>query len=50
MRTIKRTVQSASTLARQERPKKLLNQIRNAIRLKHYAYRTEETYVQWIRR
>lgn len=31
-------------------PKKLLDQVRNAIRLKHYAYRTEETYVQWIRR
>lgn len=24
--------------------------MRDAIRLKHYAYRTEETYVQWIRR
>jgi len=32
------------------RPKKLLDQVRDAIRLKHYAYRTEETYVQWIRR
>ena len=31
-------------------PKKLLDQVRGAIRLKHYAYRTEETYVQWIRR
>jgi site-specific recombinase XerD len=31
-------------------PKKLLDQVRDAIRLKHYAYRTEETYVQWIRR
>ena len=31
-------------------PKKLLDQGRDAIRLKHYAYRTEETYVQWIRR
>ena len=26
--------------------KKLLDQVRDAIRLKHYAYRTEETYVQ----
>ena len=34
----------------QERPKKLLDQVRDAVRLKHYAYRTEETYVQWIRR
>jgi len=24
--------------------------VRDAIRLKHYAYRTEQTYVQWIRR
>lgn len=31
-------------------PKKLLDQVRDVIRLKHYAYRTEETYVQWIRR
>ncbi len=28
------------------RPKKLLDQLREVIRLKHYAYRTEETYVQ----
>jgi hypothetical protein len=31
------------------RPKKLLNQVRDAIRLKHYSYRTEESYIQWIR-
>jgi hypothetical protein len=30
--------------------KKLLDQVHDAIRLKHYSYRTEETYVQWIRR
>ncbi len=30
--------------------KKLLDQVRDAIRVKHYSYRTEETYVQWIRR
>jgi integrase len=29
-------------------PKKLLDQVRDIIRLKHYSYRTEETYVQWI--
>ncbi|MBW4655159.1 MAG: phage integrase N-terminal SAM-like domain-containing protein [Kaiparowitsia implicata GSE-PSE-MK54-09C] len=34
----------------QSPPKKLLDQVRDAIRLKHYAYRTEETYVHWIRR
>ncbi len=32
------------------RPKKLLDQVRDAIRLKHYSFRTEESYVQWIRR
>ena len=29
---------------------KLLDQVRNKIRLKHYANSTEETYVCWIRR
>lgn len=28
----------------------LLDQLRQALRLKHYAYRTEETYVNWVRR
>lgn len=32
------------------RPKKLLDQVRDAVHLKHYSYRTEQTYVQWIRR
>ncbi|GIV83778.1 MAG: integron integrase [Candidatus Roseilinea sp.] len=32
------------------RPKKLLDQVRDAIRLKHYSYRTEESYVLWIKR
>jgi len=31
-------------------PRKLLDQARDAIRLKHYAYSTEQTYVQWIKR
>ena len=29
---------------------KLLDQMKNAIRLKHYAYCTEKIHVQWIRR
>jgi hypothetical protein len=33
-----------------KRPKKLLDQVRDAIRLKHYAYGTEQTYVDWIKR
>lgn len=32
------------------KPRKLLDQVRDIIRLKHYSYRTEQTYVQWIRR
>ncbi|ASC69930.1 Integrase/recombinase [Halomicronema hongdechloris C2206] len=32
------------------RPRKLLDQVRDAIRLKHYSYKTEQTYVGWIRR
>jgi len=31
-------------------PPKLLDQLRDAIRLRHYSIRTEETYVQWVRR
>ncbi|NER00067.1 MAG: integron integrase [Cyanothece sp. SIO2G6] len=34
----------------QPRPRKLLDQVRDVIRLKHYSYRTEQTYVQWIYR
>ena len=30
--------------------KKLLDQVREAIRNKHYSYRTEKTYIDWIRR
>lgn len=32
------------------RPKKLLDQVRDAIRLKHYSIRTENSYADWIRR
>lgn len=31
-------------------PKKLLDQVREAIRTKHYSYRTEQSYVDWIKR
>ena len=30
--------------------RKLLDQIRDAIRLKHYSYNTEKTYVHWAKR
>ena len=32
------------------RSSKLLDQVRDAIRLKHYSIRTEEAYVDWIKR
>jgi len=32
-----------------ERPRKLLDQVRDLLRLKHYSIRTEEAYVAWIR-
>ncbi len=32
------------------RPKRLLDQVRDALRLKHYSIRTEDSYVDWIRR
>lgn len=33
-----------------KRPKKLLDRVREIIRLKHYSIRTEEAYVSWIKR
>jgi integrase len=32
------------------KPPKLLDRVRDAMRLKHYSLRTEETYIQWIRK
>lgn len=32
------------------RPEKLLNQVRDAIRLKHYSIHTEQAYIGWIKR
>ena len=31
-------------------PPRLLTQLRDKIRLKHYSIRTEATYVDWVRR
>jgi hypothetical protein len=33
-----------------KRPKKILDQVSDAIRLRHYSYRTEQTYVDWVYR
>ena len=30
--------------------RKLLDQVRDVMRLRHYAFRTERTYVSWIKR
>ncbi len=32
-----------------QKPKKLIDQVRDAVRLKHYAYRTEQSTVDWVR-
>jgi hypothetical protein len=32
------------------KPKKLLDQLRDTIRIKHYSYSTEKTYVHWVKR
>jgi len=31
-------------------PPKLLDQVRDVMRIKHYVLRTEEAYVSWIKR
>ena len=31
-------------------PKKLLEQVRDTLRLKHYSIRTEKSYISWIKR
>ncbi|MCI0638775.1 MAG: site-specific integrase, partial [Gemmataceae bacterium] len=33
-----------------QRPPRLLDQVKQVLRVKHYALRTEECYVQWIKR
>lgn len=32
------------------KPRKLLEQVSDLMRVKHYSYRTEQTYIHWIRR
>jgi len=34
----------------EQRPKKLLDRVRDVIRLKHYSIRTEQAYTDWIKR
>jgi hypothetical protein len=37
-------------ISRHQRQPRLLDQVRHAVRMRHYSLRTEEAYVQWIRR
>ena len=37
-------------LQSQSQPPKLLDQVRTAIRTRHYSIRTEATYLSWIKR
>jgi integron integrase len=37
-------------IARAQGNRKLLDQVRDAIRCKHYSFRTEQTYTDWVRR
>ena len=34
----------------QQQPPKLLDQVRQALRVKHYSRRIENSYVNWIKR
>ena len=34
----------------EKRPPKLLDQLRELLRIKHYSYKTEQSYVQWVKR
>jgi integrase len=43
-------VTDALTPHTESKKPKLLDQIRDAVRIRHYSIRTEEAYVQWIRR
>jgi hypothetical protein len=41
---------SSLSVAGQQNNPKLLDQVRQLMRLRHYSLRTEEAYVGWIRR
>ena len=47
---ISQAVTSASGLVSEPRPKKMLDQVPDAIRRKHYCPRTEESHANWIKR
>jgi hypothetical protein len=48
MTSIKTT--DGDDVAAASRPPRLLDSMRDALRVKHYSYRTEESYLGWVRR
>jgi site-specific recombinase XerD len=50
MKSTEHTAGSADLASGQRREPKLLDRVREAVRLRHYSRRTEEAYVTWIRR
>ena len=47
---IARVIQIGVLLMNSSPPRKLLDVVCETIRLKHYSYRTEQTYLDWIKR
>jgi site-specific recombinase XerD len=43
-------IRSAATPTAESKPPRLLDQVRAAIRTKHYSTRTEQAYVHWVRK
>ncbi len=41
---------SVETPRERDKPKKLLDRMRDVMRLKHYSFRTEQTYCDWVER
>src|SRR5215831_19335420 len=42
--------EESSGMPQEQRPKKLLDQMRDVLRTQHYAIRTEHAYVDWAKR
>jgi len=49
MSTMTNRPSSSSAGASAPQGKKLLDVYREALRVRHYSYRTEETYISWVR-
>ena len=50
MASVYRSAPAATINSPVAEPPRLLDRLRHALRTKHYAYRTEQTYVHWVRR